>query len=762
MQQDVAEVQEAKAGFDFQEWFQTGELLKLAGILYLLRVPILMFLIAVFMTVGGLMPDGPGAAILEGIYDVAWPPSSPGFVPELTTVLRFLLLTLSALMFASTLAVCTRNTLRCIERFSIQIGDEDTPAFRGVRLLYTVPPIALALAIILGVTLTSPSSKWASFSGDVLGCVVFGFFVRAGSQFRHPNPRRFLFLSAVLISGSFSWLNWPGRICLLALTGIIALVQIALLQVMNNPKRWIAGSHLGYTDKNGLKGHHLVAAHAFSLSLMLYGTLFVLKSGSTNTFSSEYPLIPTLAMLLILGNLLCWTFSGVSFFLDHYRIPLVLPIAVYSWFASSFPQSDHFYRIYHSKPAESVPAADLLNGDAQRAPVILVSITGGGIRASAWSARVLRQLQLRSGDEEHFLSSVRLISSVSGGSVGAMYFANAYTNSDRHVTRDPQGLLAETDPVLARAQSSSLDEIAVELAYQDTLLGLAPFLRGLDYRDGRVILRSGRFIFQDRGAALQDAIKRGPTDGPQLANAMLRQWRDDAKQLKRPAVILNSTIVESGKRLIFATTDMPPAVTGRIQFAQQYPLFDVPVATAARLSATFPFVSPAARPVLESVTELSDHAVDGGYADNYGMASLVEWLDRGLSDLKAAGRKLPPKIMILELRSSSATMEQTHDNEKGFLFQILHPLLTLANVRDTGQLSHNELERDLVKQRWASENVSICSVVFQTPADNRVEPLNWHLTIGDIAALRHAWGPGSDAGAQQVAAYLRGEEGTCQ
>jgi hypothetical protein len=758
MQQDVQDVPVTSPRFDFQEWFQTGELLKLAGIVYLLRVPILLFLIAAFMTVGGLVPNGPGTAILEGIYDVAWPPSNPGFVPELTTVLRFLLLTVSALMFASTLAVGVRNILRCIERFRIEIGDEDTPAFRGMRVLYTVPPIVLALAIIIGVTLTSQSSEWASVSGDVLGCVVFGFLFGAGAQFRHPNPKGFLIFSGALILSSFSSLNWNGRIVLLVLTGIVALVQIGLFRVANNPKRWVTVSHIGYTDKNGLKGHHLVAAHAFSLSLMLYGTLFVLKSGSTNSFPSEYPLIPTLAMLLILGNLLCWTFSGISFFLDHYRIPLILPIVVYSWFASSFPQSDHFYRIYPAEPAVSVPAADLLDGDSTRPPVLLVAITGGGIRASAWSARVLRAVQLQSGDEERFLSSVRLISSVSGGSVGAMYFADAYTNGDRHAKKDSAGGVDESDPVLARAQSSSLDEIAVELAYQDTLLGLASFLRGLDYHDGRAFLRSGRFIFQDRGAALEDAIKRGP----QIADAMLRQWRDDAKQLKRPAVILNSTIVESGKRLLFATTDMPDASTGRIQFAQRYPLADVRVATAARLSATFPFVSPAARPMLESVSELSDHAVDGGYADNYGMASLVEWLDRGLSDLKTAGRTLPPKIMILEIRSSSATMDQSHDNKKGFLFQMLNPLLTIANVREAGQLSHNELERDLVKHRWAAEKVTICSVVFQTPRDNRVEPLNWHLTLGDIGALKRAWGADSVAGAKQVAAYLRGENEACR
>jgi hypothetical protein len=56
---------------------------------------------------------------------------------------------------------------------------------------------------------------------------------------------------------------------------------------------------------------------------------------------------------------------------------------------------------------------------------------------------------------------------------------------------------------------------------------------------------------------------------------------------------------------------------------------DISVLTATRLSAAFPYVAPAAR---ADVDGPGVHIVDGGYYDNYGTSSLVEWLDYKLSD----------------------------------------------------------------------------------------------------------------------------------
>ncbi len=742
----------------YNKWFQTDRLLTYIGILYLLRIPVLLFLIGSFITLGGLLPNGPGATFLEGIYDVAWPPSAAETWPDFKIGLRFFLLTLAALMFAITLAAASRNILRCIERFGWEIGDEDTPSFRGIRMLYSVPPLLLVLTIIVGATWTTGVSKLPALVGDIAGVAVFALFFMAGSRFRRPHPWRFLAALIVIILLISPLLTWDGWVTLGIMFAMVAGVQIVALRVKQDPERWIIGSTAGYVKEGKLSGHHLVAVHAFSLALIVYSLIFVLKNLNGRGFNAEYPLIPTLAVLLILGVLVCWTLSGVTFFFDRYRIPVLLPIVIYISFASAFPQSDHFYRLLPAKETVRASPAELLDGQLALPQPVLVSITGGGIRAAAWSVRVLRELQLKSGDQEKFLSSIRLISAVSGGSVGAMYFANAYTNGERLVTAAAGNDEIGTDLVLAHAQASSLDDIALQLAYEDTLLGLAPFLRGIYWEKGHLSLIDGPGIYQDRGMALEDSIKRGP----RMGDATLGGWRRDAKQHKRPAVILNSSIVETGKRFLLATTDLRTADEGRRQFVDLYPGNDVPIATAARLSATFPIVSPAARPLARSVYEFSDHAVDGGYTDNYGMASLVEWLDDGLGELSKTPQKLPKQVLIIQIRSSPAVKEGQHDNEFGAIFQLFHPVLTLINARDTGQLSHNDLELDLLKKKWSGSGVTVYSVIFQTPQDDATEPLNWHMTLKDIDNLRRAWGPKMDPNVACVTGFLNGSGSQCE
>ena len=115
--------------------------------------------------------------------------------------------------------------------------------------------------------------------------------------------------------------------------------------------------------------------------------------------------------------------------------------------------------------------------------------------------------------------------------------------------------------------------------------------------------------YQDRGKALQDAWLKNavtfgtPSYGKTLNDATLLTWGAAAAPKKFPAVILNSTIVEEGKRLAFSTIPLPspspgssPNPDGFEEFSTLYPGHDIHIATAARLSSAFTFVSPAARP----------------------------------------------------------------------------------------------------------------------------------------------------------------------
>ena len=57
--------------------------------------------------------------------------------------------------------------------------------------------------------------------------------------------------------------------------------------------------------------------------------------------------------------------------------------------------------------------------------MVVVTTSGGGIKAAYWTTQVLTTLQKELG--EKFSSSIVLITAASGGSVGTMYFVDAYT-----------------------------------------------------------------------------------------------------------------------------------------------------------------------------------------------------------------------------------------------------------------------------------------------------------------------------------------------
>ena len=114
-----------------------------------------------------------------------------------------------------------------------------------------------------------------------------------------------------------------------------------------------------------------------------------------------------------------------------------------------------------------------------------------------------------------------------------------------------------------------------------------------------------------------------------------------------PAFTLNTTAVETGGRFLPSNYQIPknfvegkdllPAESflhayGEPCDKQNHPAFaDLPVATAARLSATFPYVSSASR-IPKKFASFGYHFVDGGYYDNDGTASVIEFLESAVSE----------------------------------------------------------------------------------------------------------------------------------
>ena len=450
---------------------------------------------------------------------------------------------------------------------------------------------------------------------------------------------------------------------------------------------------------------HALAFFLFGASLLVYLGVGLAKY----RWLGYQPRVPTLAYVLLLMTLICWGTSGLAFFFDRFRFPVVVPLLAIPILNSFLPQSDHYFRVLSHTHEEALPPAAVLRSGT-RSSAIVVAANGGGIQSAAWTTRVLTGLEQRSraefGAETHdFGRQVRMISSVSGGSVGAMYIVGAFSSD---------GLPADSDldRLVDLAEASSLDDIAWGLVYPDL---------------GRVIFPFFWSTYIDRGQALERALIRQTklSDG-------LSQWTEGVRLGWRPAVMFNATIADTGERLLFTNTTLESGHSGVKRFRELYPGMDIQVATAARLSAAFPYVSPAARADLGGPWTPQYHVVDGGYYDNYGMSSLIGWLDEAL---RAPANPIR-RVLLLEIRGAPSS-ENDLDRRRGWLYQTVAPLEAMLNVRTAGQLSHNEEELRLLKRTAASNGVEIQSAVFQFRSEN--PPLSWHLTEHQKEQIAREW-----------------------
>jgi hypothetical protein len=674
---------------------------------YLLRVPLSTWIVLIALWAGSFHGSDT-EPILRGIFDLALPQPT-----LLRIIVRFGAVTLAALLAGTSMGVSARLVV-CNAHLRFRAASVELRP--GLELMFRLVPLIAFVAVVWTALSRSTALSPAKWVGVALGALLW-YILTIGARNLFSLPR---------INALFAY-------------------RVA---------GWIPHTEPGYLDREAstptLQARHLFATYQLLLALSAYG-LYGIAS------VLHIPLLggraPTLSLVLVLLTLICWGLSGVAFFLDRYRIPLLLPLALLTLASGLFKQSDYYYQGL-PLPANGVTtlcAADILAAHS-KTPILLVATTGGGIQAAGWTARVLAglndQVTVDSvGATSRFSQYVRLISSVSGGSIGAMYFAAAYDKGAVSQTLDQS--------IVDNAEASSLDQIAWGLSYPDLVFGLFPWLK------------EGDAIFLDRGRMLETTW-RNRLPAPQR-DVTLSDWRQDAAAGLRPAVVFNSTLVESGDRYLLSTTNFSHsgyAQVGRWEFSQLYPESDLRVRTAVRLSATFPYVTPASRMLRIDSDKSKDgrfyqpepHAVDGGYYDNYGLVSLIDWLDSGL-------RTIPerPNIMIVEIRASPVgKVSRPHSSSFGTLFQLINPLETLANVRGTGQLSHNILDRSLLNRIYAP---NVCEAVFEfTETDKlgcpRNEPLNWHLTPEDIKALYDAWNSDDiSANINRVQNFLR--EGKC-
>ena len=598
---------------------------------------------------------------------------------------------------------------------------------------FLVSPVSSALAIpLIWATLERCTSPlWSSLPLVVLGvflgeCVVWsGHWIAAllgptldaaSSTPGHANR--------LLKRAQHTHVAWAAR------------VRAECQALLQRQPEWIRE---GFCDSSGLHPGLLTVAGIALVTLVVYVVGYFTFFPDNAITALWEP--PALAYVLILLMLLTWGLSAVSFFLDRFRISPLLVLASVPFVLFFVHDLDHYYALplASSEPVSPTVAQQSEQDERRevrraftarlehfrtrhqnREPVIVaVAASGGGITASLWTTTVLEGLQQDFGPA--FADSLHFISSVSGGSVGAMYYVDGFKAND----------YPKAGEAVRRAATSSLSAVAWGFAYPD-------FWRAFS-------LRHPHRWEIDRGWAMERRWAREIDSASTLST-----WRNDVLDGWRPSVAFNATVVETGERLIMSSLhlntlpdDCTPASDGALSAEcesglaarTQFTLFskhDLPVVSAARLSATFPFVSPIARARADDMGS-AYHIADGGYYDNFGIVTLIEW-----------ARKLvritpkPPRLLIVEIRQSDnkAYRNTAPRDRAGWTFATIGPLSTMLNVRESSQATRNDLDIDLLTE-WARErDWTIENVVFTLPQNS---PMSWHLSDEEISEIRSQW-----------------------
>lgn len=364
----------------------------------------------------------------------------------------------------------------------------------------------------------------------------------------------------------------------------------------------------------GFENVHRLANAVVLVQVVVYATLWSLY------FVFERSVSVALALCALLGL----TASAYGF-LRYFFAPYA-----YAFLAAAFiayvglnargghhlPELDYFNRVRLNRQAareEVAPRVDThleawKQARGGKAPLVVVAVDGGGIRAAVWTTVVMAQLER---DVPGFPYFVRVVTGASGGMVGIASWVGSLQppdSADRHRDLD-NGALTHRD-LVDRVAADSLGAVARELVFKDLIL--PPFLHATS----------------DRGLALERAWEKSTRILEQrfsdLAHGEAAGWR--------PSLLVSPLIVEDGRRLLISNMDVGdlttvPVAPTSLQAIEYFGHIEprpgtLRVSTAVRLNASFPYVSPAA----ELPTDPARHTLDAGYYDEHGVELAGTWI----------------------------------------------------------------------------------------------------------------------------------------
>jgi hypothetical protein len=444
---------------------------------------------------------------------------------------------------------------------------------------------------------------------------------------------------------------------------------------------------------------------------IVFGTFAVVTSVVTlAVYYSKLRIIPVISTTVVL--LIVFGFINNNHGLRLYRNNK-------EWAAirsSDVPETVTYYHNWLKQRKQSNPGF----------PVFFISLEGGGMRAAYWAAMLLAQMEDR---YPGFSNHVFAFSGVSGGALGGSVFTRLIA-AGMELDSNP-GYAWYSHRTAEILSTDHLSPVMGSLLYPDFAQRLIPFPVSLVDR--------AKTLEKTSEKAIRSSLKPYAMDIDVSEIPFYDLWYgNQSKTYRIPAMFLNSTGVQDGKRYIFSNVNCQQYLVDAHDMnviIGDY-MHRVPFSTAVFTSCRFPIITPSARvyrnpdrQVIQNfpgnvITDL----VDGGYFEFSGAATLIDIL-LGLNsdissdpELQSIHVKLDPQFFILCVNNEKEKVFQPNMPPVGDYTQPIQALYTAMAARTPySQAMAKKLVGDSAFNKRAVIQINM-------NIDEDLVPLGWYLS----------------------------------
>ncbi len=352
-----------------------------------------------------------------------------------------------------------------------------------------------------------------------------------------------------------------------------------------------------------------------------------------------------------------------------------------------------------------------LKGDPSYKPVmIVVNTSGGGLRSSLWTVRVLQYCDSISNG--NFFQNTRLISGSSGGIIGAAFYRELYLRKDTMSTSiyDSEHLNNISKDILNRVLFTfATNDIFIRFRRRDV---------------------AGRNYVLDRAMTFEDQLNRNTGF---ILDRKVSDYANAVYSAKIPMMVFAPSVVNDGRRILISSQPISflsyefPENRERLNAAHENIEFNrmfvdhgaknLRLTSALRMNSTFPYILPYA----SLPTDPRIEVMDAGLRDNFGTKVSVQYIHT----FKKWIGKNTSGVIFLQIRDTEKDVETIATNPT-ILDKLLNPIGSFYG----NYFNDQDYNMDqLVKMTDASFEVPI----YQLPLEIRYDPgehiaLSWHLT----------------------------------